>query len=932
MKKSIRSLLVFLLTFTLFFSADYIVYGNTEENIDVVKEAQERNVDKVDNIQESDLQDAEYYKNYHNTDNSDEMYSSNMTESQQNNDFYDDNNTLAKAANGVLGCDVSKWQGNINWTQAKNAGIQYAFIRVGYRGRTDGVIRLDPNFKTNIENAEKAGIKVGVYFYSEAINEREAVEEADTLISNTYMYNVSMPMVIDYEGFNKDERVGQANLSKTVCTSIVSAFCEKIKSVGYTPMVYASASYFTNYLEGEYLSNAYCIWSAAYSNSPEHYNSVKYDFWQFASSANASQYGMEPGSLDLDYWYPGRTIIGNDYSLVFDANYYYNMYPDLQRAIGNNPTELLFHFLNHGMAEGRVACESFDVLSYKARYEDLQTAFDNNLKAYYMHYLTRKQYEQYRDGTPIKYKVTFISNGNVVKTESVSYGRAATPTDISMPGYSFANWDKDFKCVTSDMTVTAKWSPAKYTVKYDATGGKTNSPSKQVTYQGVYGDLETPVRTGYTFNGWFTAKTGGNEINKDTKVEITSNQTIYAHWTANRYNIKYDTKGGTVNSDGKAVTFGAAYGDLPTPERAGYTFMGWWLDSSSEGKVDSNTIVDIASDHILYAHWQVNSVSIMYKAHVQNIGWQQVVSNGQMAGTVGRGLQVEALNVKLTSKEDLGLIYSTHVQDYGWMNNSFNGETSGTVGQSKRVEAVMMKLTGSAASKYDIYYRVHSQNIGWLGWAKNGQPSGTAGLSYRVEAIQIEVIPKGDAAPSASYGGYNQNDARAFIQKSGSTPSLNTNISVEYQTHVQYIGWQAGKKDGQLSGTTGRSLRLEGLKINLNHQPYSGGIKYSTHVQNIGWQNDVQNGQLSGTTGKSLRLEAMKISLTGEIAKHYDVYYRVHAQNYGWLGWAKNGEAAGTSGKSLRLEGMQIVLVKKGDSAPKASYNGGVSNKDKAFY
>ena len=194
------------------------------------------------------------------------------------------------------------------------------------------------------------------------------------------------------------------------------------------------------------------------------------------------------------------------------------------------------------------------------------------------------------------------------------------------------------------------------------------------------------------------------------------------------------------------------------------------------------------------------------------------------------------------------------------------------------------------------------------------------------------MIPKGDAAPSASYGGYNQNDARAFIQKSGSTPSLNTNVSVEYQTHVQDIDWQAGKKDGQLSGTTGRSLRLEGLKIKLNHQPYSGGIKYSTHVQNIGWQNAVSNGQLSGTTGKSLRLEAMKISLTGEVAKHYDVYYRVHAQNYGWLAWAKNGEAAGTSGKSLRLEGMQIVLVKKGDSAPKASYNGVVSNKDKAFY
>lgn len=129
----------------------------------------------------------------------------------------------------------------------KKAGIQYALIRVGYRGRTDGIIQLDPNFKTNIQNALNAGIKVGVYFYSEAINEQEAVEEANTLLSNIYMYNITMPLVIDYEGFNQNERIGQANLSKARYTNIVSAFCERIKNAGYTPMVYASASFYTDH-------------------------------------------------------------------------------------------------------------------------------------------------------------------------------------------------------------------------------------------------------------------------------------------------------------------------------------------------------------------------------------------------------------------------------------------------------------------------------------------------------------------------------------------------------------------------------------------------------------------------------------------------------------------------------------------------------------
>ena len=139
--------------------------------------------------------------------------------------------------------------------------------------------------------------------------------------------------------------------------------------------------------------------------------------------------------------------------------------------------------------------------------------------------------------------------------------------------------------------------------------------------------------------------------------------------------------------------------------------------------------------------------------------------------------------------------------------------------------------------------------------------------------------------------------------------------SVKYRTHVQKEGWQDFVTDGATSGTTGKSLRLEGIKIELD-SGISGGVKYSTHVQKEGWQNFVENGALSGTTGKGYRLEAIKIELTGEIAKQYDIYYRVHAQKFGWMGWAKNGEQSGTQGYGYRLEGIQIKLVKKGETAP----------------
>ena len=140
---------------------------------------------------------------------------------------------------------------------------------------------------------------------------------------------------------------------------------------------------------------------------------------------------------------------------------------------------------------------------------------------------------------------------------------------------------------------------------------------------------------------------------------------------------------------------------------------------------------------------------------------------------------------------------------------------------------------------------------------------------------------------------------------------------VQYNTHVQNVGWQSYVRDGAIAGSSGRSLRLEGIHISLVDHPYSGSIEYRTHIQNIGWESGWKsNGDMSGTSGRSLRLEAIQIRLTGNAATQYDVYYRVHTQNIGWMGWAKNGAPAGTAGYSYRLEGIQIRLVPKGDSAP----------------
>lgn len=136
-------------------------------------------------------------------------------------------------------------------------------------------------------------------------------------------------------------------------------------------------------------------------------------------------------------------------------------------------------------------------------------------------------------------------------------------------------------------------------------------------------------------------------------------------------------------------------------------------------------------------------------------------------------------------------------------------------------------------------------------------------------------------------------------------------VTVSYNTHIQDYGWLSTVSNGQLSGSTGQSKRLEAIQIKVSGVEGLG-IKYKTHIQNIGWQDYKTDNQVSGTTGRSLRLEAIQIVLTGNQADNYDVYYQVHVQNYGWLGFAKNGEMSGTSGLSLRLEAIKIYVVPKG--------------------
>ncbi|MFV0517166.1 MAG: glycoside hydrolase family 25 protein [Aminipila sp.] len=175
------------------------------------------------------------------------------------------------------GIDVSKYQGDIDWYKVKNSGISFAMLRVGYRGYKTGIVNMDEKFIENIRQASQAGVDIGIYFFSQAISESEAIEEAEFVLNSIGDYNISYPIVFDLEEISDpDHRTYYLNQQER--TNIANAFCSKIEKAGYTAMIYGNESWLTDCYDLNQIYQ-YDIWLAQYSQEP----TFPYEFtmWQY---------------------------------------------------------------------------------------------------------------------------------------------------------------------------------------------------------------------------------------------------------------------------------------------------------------------------------------------------------------------------------------------------------------------------------------------------------------------------------------------------------------------------------------------------------------------------------------------------------------------------------------------------------------------------
>lgn len=212
------------------------------------------------------------------------------------NDFqYEGNYLKCTAGKSVLGIDISEFQTVTDWEAVKEAGVEFVMLRVGYRGYGSGAIAVDEEAKTYYEAARAAGLKVGVYFFSQAISTEEAKEEAQFTLSQIRQWRVDMPVVFDWEYVGSEART--ANVTQQELTDITRAFCDEVKAAGYAPMIYFNQNQGYYMLDLAQLKDI-DFWLAMYSDRMTY--PYKLGMWQYTST------GYVPGIeevVDINLWF-----------------------------------------------------------------------------------------------------------------------------------------------------------------------------------------------------------------------------------------------------------------------------------------------------------------------------------------------------------------------------------------------------------------------------------------------------------------------------------------------------------------------------------------------------------------------------------------------------------------------------------------------------
>ncbi|MCM1307716.1 MAG: InlB B-repeat-containing protein [Butyrivibrio sp.] len=466
--------------------------------------------------------------------------------------------------------------------------------------------------------------------------------------------------------------------------------------------------------------------------------------------------------------------------------------------------------------------------------------------------------------------VSFNANGGSVGISSLNavydntYGTLPTPVRT---GYTFDGWytresggeqvtENTTVSTTGKITLYAHWSNAKYKVSLNANGGSCSTASKTVEYSKAYGTLPTPTRTGYTFAGWYTASSGGSSVTADTIHNTTGNVTLYAHWSNTAYTVTFNANGGSCSTASKTVEYSKAYGTLPTPNKSGNTFEGWYTSSSGGSRVSADTIYSTAGNTTLYARWAgvyVTSVSLEKaagstayyigdKVSVAGASIKAVYNDGTMVSVSGSDCEVSYPDMSTEGSKTVKLSYG-------------GKEASYTITVKKPTISISGGTNGSRTSTLTAAYEAGNQQSVSVSWKSSDTSVATVDENGKV-TFNKDKGSNGSSTITASY---------TYM---GNTYSASRTVSIQYGSWSSWSTTAVSASDTKQVNT--RTSTRTKQSTNASEAGWTQIKKEKSYTSD--WTQDIYDTQQSNTAGTEY-----------ELVRHS--YYYWHYHNWYDGGW-----------------------------------------------
>ena len=407
-------------------------------------------------------------------------------------------------------------------------------------------------------------------------------------------------------------------------------------------------------------------------------------------------------------------------------------------------------------------------------------------------------YAHWRANDSIVYTVSFDANGGSCETKNQEfeygkvYGSLPTPTKT---GSTFMGWHTAAiggNKVSSDsiyntdrnITLYAHWEINSYTVKFEANGGTCKVDKIGIKYGENYRTLPTPTRSGYNFEGWYTAASGGNKITSDSVYNISADSVLYAKWSNAKYIVTFNANGGSCATANKDVYYNKAYGTLPTASRTNYAFAGWYTAAVGGSKIDSDSIYGNTTGITLYAHW--NSIA------VSGISISNKPSNNRLG--VGESVKLKA-TVTPSNATNQSVTWSssnTGIATVG-SDGTVTGKSAGNVTITAKCDGKTERVT-LAIKNIEYGYDLEKGNIRFDGIMYSPYAEGNR-VDLHIEFITKDVVKNGQifgtTNGSASFLYIVIRDGRLHIlshdETSGLTKHFDYEIEYTLKPNTRYL-------------------------------------------------------------------------------------------------------------------------------------------------